>query len=581
MKNIFLLAYALCFSINVFSQQISEIKTEGKSFVEGNTVKFEINFSGQGRCGAQINFGDGSTSDIRVEDSTKPTVITKSYPAKGSYKIEANGKALIRGLNSFVPCKGGAVTQIAVGIVENNTSASNASLSTPIGGSQNAQVSSLPSPQIIQGASQEDVIKKKLPDFVNQLANKVTADSPEGRAQLARSQEAQEVRDIEAKRQAEMRSDNTQRQQPRQPNAQTNQTSAATSPNNICEKMKNSTYLVEYANIAENVYKSNFWTNQFGTFAYDTQDKLVSKWLLTKINSMKRENSMRYSQVEREWEGQIKKCTEEFASTNLFPLFVNSRSEYNRILREITAKPSRTNSVREVDSSGNIVTKEVKTGGYTAENVRILDSSGRSLNEATIPALLTILDPDNKFISNIHPEIKKEWAPILVSIDSSKKRDAEFEQKQAIAEKEKAIALQKEKDIELKKQQDDKVRLEKIRNGDFKLANNCLDIIKVLGDKIDDNDGAAIKPHQGLKATAGTLARFGGDAGIILTQSRSGTTGAEFKTSSSTNWINKNDIRLNSGVFVIGKYTSNTSIKLANGSSIQSPFLELICIQPN
>jgi hypothetical protein len=350
------------------------------------------------------------------------------------------------------------------------------------------------------------------------------------------------------------------------------------SSQNLCEKMKNSVFLVEYASIAENVYKSNY---QFGTFSYDTKDKLVSQWLMTKIKSMQKEDSRRYRENQREWENQIKKCTEELASTNLVPLFVNSNADYNRFLSESARNPSKTNSVRSVDSSGNIVTKEVTTGGYKAQTVVILDSTGSRLNEETIPALLTILDPDNKFISIVHPEIKKGWEPIIASIEKTKKANIEFEQRQAIAEKEKTIALQKEKDVELKNQQENKGRIEKIRSGDYKLAKNCIELINALGDKIDQNDGASITPHQGLKSTAGKLARFGGDTGVILLQSRSGTTAAEFKTLSSTLWINKNDIRLNNDVFIIGKYTSNTSIKLSNGSSIQSPFLELICIQPS
>lgn len=114
-------AIALIAPLIAFSQQISEIKTEGNSFNEGSSVKFEILFNGQGRCGLQFNFGDGSTSDFRVEDPSKPIVAIKSYPAKGAYKIEATGKALIRGLNSFTPCKGSAKIEIAVGTTEQIT----------------------------------------------------------------------------------------------------------------------------------------------------------------------------------------------------------------------------------------------------------------------------------------------------------------------------------------------------------------------------------------------------------------------------------------------------------------------------
>ena len=108
-------AIALITPLIAFSQQISEIKTDGLAFNEGSSVKFEISFNGQGRCGLQFNFGDGSTSDFRVEDTSKPIVAIKTYPAKGAYKIEANGKTLIRGLNSFTPCKGNAKIEIAIG----------------------------------------------------------------------------------------------------------------------------------------------------------------------------------------------------------------------------------------------------------------------------------------------------------------------------------------------------------------------------------------------------------------------------------------------------------------------------------
>ena len=104
-----------------FSQQINEIKTDGLAFNEGSSVKFEISFNGQGRCGLQFNFGDGSTSVFRVEDTSEPIVAIKSYPAKGTYKIEATGRTLIRGLNSLTPCKGNAKIEISVGNTEQTT----------------------------------------------------------------------------------------------------------------------------------------------------------------------------------------------------------------------------------------------------------------------------------------------------------------------------------------------------------------------------------------------------------------------------------------------------------------------------
>jgi hypothetical protein len=121
----------------VYGQQISEIKTDGLTFNEGSSVKFEISFNGQGRCGLQFNFGDGSTSDFRVEDSSKPIVAIKTYPAKGAYKIEANGKTLIRGLNSFTPCKGNAKIEIAVGPNSDSPQKAESLTSAVKGASQN------------------------------------------------------------------------------------------------------------------------------------------------------------------------------------------------------------------------------------------------------------------------------------------------------------------------------------------------------------------------------------------------------------------------------------------------------------
>ena len=121
----------------VYGQQISEIKTDGLAFNEGSSVKFEISFNGQGRCGLQFNFGDGSTSDFRVEDSSKPIVAIKTYPAKGAYKIEANGKTLIRGLNSFTPCKGNAKIEIAIGQNSDGQQKAESSTSAVKGAPQN------------------------------------------------------------------------------------------------------------------------------------------------------------------------------------------------------------------------------------------------------------------------------------------------------------------------------------------------------------------------------------------------------------------------------------------------------------
>ena len=357
----------------------------------------------------------------------------------------------------------------------------------------------------------------------------------------------------------------------------------------MCERIKNSKYFAEYAAFAKSTYES---PPQVNNFPFDTEDKIVTKWLIKKVRAIEKEyqalhnaqptyeNWNKFAVLQSQWYKQINECAAVLAPTNLMTLFVSGYHEYEDLRRIIKNNPPKTNTVRDVDDSGNIVVKQVKTS-YEIPIINIfIDRQNFIPYERAIPGLIAILDKDNKFMSTIYPELKKEWVSVFTQIEKEKKEFAELTQKEEKEKEEKAIALQRQKEIALKNQTENIERMRKIQKGDFKFASSCEDIIKALGDKIDYNDGASIKPHQGLKATAGKLDRFSGDNGIILLQSRSGITGAEFKTSSSTHWINRNDIRINSGVLVIGKYTSNTSIKLANGSSIQSPFLEIICIQP-
>lgn len=57
-------------------------------------------------CGLRVDFGDGETRDIRVEENPSP--LTKAYAAPGKYTVRATGKGLVRGLKSALPCLGDA-----------------------------------------------------------------------------------------------------------------------------------------------------------------------------------------------------------------------------------------------------------------------------------------------------------------------------------------------------------------------------------------------------------------------------------------------------------------------------------------
>lgn len=64
-------------------------------------------------CGANINFGDGTTRDLRVEGATFPLRVDHTYAAAGSYAVAVEGKGLTRGLRSLSACRGSVRSVVA------------------------------------------------------------------------------------------------------------------------------------------------------------------------------------------------------------------------------------------------------------------------------------------------------------------------------------------------------------------------------------------------------------------------------------------------------------------------------------
>lgn len=64
-------------------------------------------------CGANINFGDGNTRDLRVEGAVFPLRVDHVYAAPGSFAVTVQGKGLTRGLRSLSACRGSARSAVA------------------------------------------------------------------------------------------------------------------------------------------------------------------------------------------------------------------------------------------------------------------------------------------------------------------------------------------------------------------------------------------------------------------------------------------------------------------------------------
>jgi len=125
---------SLCFLFNTIfpalSQGIGEIAIEPKNPSVNQLLKVMIQSSGElSNCGLQINLGDGTTKDIRVEKF--PHYVDHIYPKEGVFPILVTGKLLIRGLGTVLPCSGDSKS-IAVSVGAQNVRVANNVSSTPI-----------------------------------------------------------------------------------------------------------------------------------------------------------------------------------------------------------------------------------------------------------------------------------------------------------------------------------------------------------------------------------------------------------------------------------------------------------------
>jgi hypothetical protein len=109
-----------------FSQDITSISLPSSSIVQNTEITFKVELQKQGLltwCGLQFNFGNGESRTVRVGDNGDEdlnTLITYRYPNPGIYTAFVEGKLLIRGIKSVIPC-GGERQQLIVTVVDLET----------------------------------------------------------------------------------------------------------------------------------------------------------------------------------------------------------------------------------------------------------------------------------------------------------------------------------------------------------------------------------------------------------------------------------------------------------------------------
>ena len=107
--------YGLVFSSLVLAQasqaqELIGIKIEPSEVTAGKPVQIVVDLKASsvpnGACGLLVNFGDGTSQQVRAENSSLPVRLTHTYSNTGAVTISAEGKIYARGLNSVLGCFG-------------------------------------------------------------------------------------------------------------------------------------------------------------------------------------------------------------------------------------------------------------------------------------------------------------------------------------------------------------------------------------------------------------------------------------------------------------------------------------------
>ena len=98
-------------SEGALSQELLAIRATPREVGIGQPVVIEFDFKPQinnSFCGLLVNFGDGTTEYVRIEQEKLPISLTRQYAAAGPIVIQADGKTQFQGLRSLFSCQGSA-----------------------------------------------------------------------------------------------------------------------------------------------------------------------------------------------------------------------------------------------------------------------------------------------------------------------------------------------------------------------------------------------------------------------------------------------------------------------------------------
>lgn len=108
--KLYLATACLCLSQLAVAQELTRLTFSSTSAAIQESINLVIEFKNIERawCGLLVNFGDGETREIRVEQV--PVKLSKTYSVPGSYEVRVEGRFMLRGLKTAGACTGEART---------------------------------------------------------------------------------------------------------------------------------------------------------------------------------------------------------------------------------------------------------------------------------------------------------------------------------------------------------------------------------------------------------------------------------------------------------------------------------------
>ena len=101
-------------SAAVHGQSIKGVRASAEAVEAGSMAFVEVELAPVGGsvwCGLRIDFGNGTSRDIRVGDNDRADLnlrVPVQYASPGDYQVKVSGRQLARGLRSALPCEGEA-----------------------------------------------------------------------------------------------------------------------------------------------------------------------------------------------------------------------------------------------------------------------------------------------------------------------------------------------------------------------------------------------------------------------------------------------------------------------------------------